>query len=252
MKFVVKNTTKCGVLDLLCPHSCRGCGCLGSVLCERCKKNLILARRAICPLCKREFAAKSGLEGGRCPDCDLAGMRAIFAGGWREGVLMKMVEEYKYQSVWALGDALTEILDAALPPTGDDGIWCGIRPDDVVVVPLPTIGRHVRERGLDHTLRMARKLAKRRGWEYEQTLSRVADTVQVGANSAEREEQARKAYAAHGRVDARKTYVLLDDVWTTGASMRAAAKVMREAGVERLIGLVVAVGRPREETGVNR
>lgn len=248
MKFVVKNTTKCGVLDLLCPHSCRGCGRLGSVLCERCKKNLISARRAICPLCKREFVAKSGLDSGKCSDCDLAGMRAIFVGGWREGVLMKMVEEYKYQSVWALGDVLVEVLDTALPLTEGDGDWCGVRSEDVVVVPLPTIGRHVRERGLDHTLRMARKLAKRRGWKCGQILSRVADTVQVGAKAAEREEQARKAYVVREKVDTRNTYILLDDVWTTGASMRAATEVMREAGVERLIGLVVAVGRPR---GVN-
>lgn len=245
MKFVVKNTTKCGVLDLLCPHSCRGCGCLGSVLCERCKKNLILKRRPICPICKQEFdALVLGPEAQKCPDCGSAGFMGLFVGGWREGALMKMVEEYKYRSVWAMGDALVDILNAALS-THEDENWRG---EEIVVVPLPTIGRHVRERGLDHTLRLARKLARRRGWKCEQLLVRTVDTVQVGAKASEREEQARKAYAVRGELDAKKIYVLLDDVWTTGASMRAAAEVMKATGVERIVGLVVATGRGRDST----
>lgn len=166
----------------------------------------------------------------------------LFVGGWREGALMKMVEEYKYRSVWAMGDALADILDAALPNHESKG-WRG---EEIVVVPLPTIGRHVRERGLDHTLRLARKLARRRGWKCKQLLVRAVDTVQVGAKASEREEQARKAYAVRDELDAKKIYVLLDDVWTTGASMRAAAEVMKVTGAERVVGVVVAAGRGRD------
>lgn len=246
MKFVVKNTTRCGVLDLLCPHSCRGCGRLGSVLCERCKKNLITARRMICPVCKQEFElGLNDMENMSCSECDLGGFTAIFAAGWRDGVLKKMVEEYKYQAIWALGDVLAEVLEEMLP-SKDEIFWRDLGQCEVVIVPLPTIGRHVRERGLDHTFRMAHKLAKWRGWKCERILSRAADTVQVGAKAADREEQARKAYEVYGKVDAERIYVLLDDVWTTGASMRAAAEVMRLAGAKRLIGLVVAVGKARE------
>ena len=70
--------------------------------------------------------------------------------------------------------------------------------------------------------------------------------MQVGAKASEREEQARKAYAVRGKLDVKKVYVLLDDVWTTGASMRAAAEVMKAAGAERVVGVVVAVGRGRD------
>ena len=189
----------------------------------------MVARRDICPLCKREIT-------GRCRDCVMGDFMALYVGGWREGALEKLIKDYKYEGVWAAGEALAEILDAAL---GDFA-------EEAIVVPLPTIQRHVRERGLDHTLRLARKLAKRRGWKCEQVLVRAADTVQVGAKAAERETQAQRAYAARGRLDAEKTYVLLDDVWTTGASMRAAAKVMREVGAKKLVGVVLATGRPAE------
>lgn len=239
MEIVVKNTTSWGLLDLLCPHTCMGCGQLGSVLCGCCKKNLFLDERMICPLCKRELTGlKNSADFGRCPECK-SGLERIFVAGWREGVLAKMVKEYKYQSVRAIGESLVEILDhilAGLPQAE----WQ--KYGEIVVVPLPTIGRHVRERGLDHTLTMAKKLAARRKWKMQKVLERAEDTVQVGSNAEERKKQAERAYAVRGEVDGGKTYLLLDDVWTTGASMLAAAEVMKKAGVKRVLGVVVVVG----------
>lgn len=267
MGFVVNNTTKCGPLDLLCPHTCRSCGCLGAVLCERCKKYIISQREIICPICKKSFAkipekvanmqkesnlAKnelnktrseinlvenelSEMQGLSCEDCEMP-FDGLWAFGWREGVVKKLIEQYKYQSVRAMGEVLTEMLDVAIP----DAVG-----ENVVIVPLPTIGRHVRERGLDHTGILAKKLAKRRGWQVQRVLKRVADTVQVGAKVAEREAQAKKAYIVQGKIDREAQYVLLDDVWTTGASMLAAAEVMRKAGVKSLYGVVVGVSRVR-------
>lgn len=247
MGFVVNNTTKCGLLDLVCPHSCRGCGQLGAALCECCKKDIYKHYEPICPICKKSFAKKLEDVGGgemgvqkskknvnilnKCPDCESV-FEGLWVVGWREGVLKKIVEEYKYQSVWAMGAFLAELLDFVLP-----------KDLEVVVVPLPTIGKHVRERGLDHTWRVGRKLAKRRGWKCERLLVRVVDTVQVGANVKKRKTQAERAYAVARRVEPEKSYLLLDDVWTTGSTMLAAEKVLRAAGAERIYGAVVAVSR---------
>lgn len=244
MGFVVKNTTKCGLLDLLCPHSCRGCGRLGTVLCECCKKYMDENYEWICPVCKTTFAKSSescennggnSLYMGHCPECEIE-YENLWTVGWREGALEKLVEEYKYQSVRAMGEVLAGMVAEKIPESfGKD--------EEVAVVPLPTIGRHIRERGLDHTLEIAKKLAKMRGWKCEKVVRRAADTVQVGAKVNEREEQAKRAYAVEDGLDAVKHYLLLDDVWTTGASMKAAAKVVREAGAEKISAVVIAVGR---------
>lgn len=232
MKFVVKNTTSWSWFDLLCPHTCRGCGCLGEVLCGCCKNNILKKRVEVCPLCKRKL---DNDEKYSCRDCNM-GFEGIFVGGWREGALAKLVAEYKYQSVRAAGRVLAEIMNQAIPADFGEG-------DEVVVVPLPTIGKHVRQRGLDHTLALAKRLARLRGWKVERVLKRAADTVQVGVSAAERQEQAERAYEACGRVDSRQKYLLLDDVWTTGASARAALKVMREAGAEKVGMVVIEVGK---------
>lgn len=232
MSFVVKNTIKWGLMDLICPYSCRGCGCLGGVLCECCKKHILDNQFDICPLCKRELDVE---EKHHCCDCRME-IDEVFVGGWREGALAKLVADYKYQAVWMAGEVLVEIMSRAIPE--DFG-----KDEKVIVVPLPTIGRHVRQRGIDHTFRLARRLARKRGWEFGRLLGRAEDTVQVGAKARERRTQAEKAYAAVGGVEEDVRYLLLDDVWTTGASALAAAKVMREAGAKKVAVVVAETGK---------
>lgn len=191
----------------------------------------------VCPLCKHKLDVG---EKQHCKDCETQ-FDEVFVGGWREGALSKLVAEYKYKSVRAAGAVLAEVIDGAIP--GEWGAGA-----EVVVVPLPTIGRHVRERGFDHTLTLARKLARRRGWKVERLLTRAVDTVQVGVSAAERQAQAEKAYEVVGKVSPsrggkRVKYLLLDDVWTTGASAMAAGKAMREARAEDVSMVVIEVGR---------
>ena len=232
MKNVVKNTTSWSLVDLLCPYTCRGCGRLGAVLCGCCKNNILEKHVDICPLCKRKLKED---ERQKCKDCKME-FRRIFVGGVREGALAKLVAEYKYQSVRAIGRVLAEILDGVIPQN-----W-GVN-EDVVVVPLPTIGKHVRQRGLDHTLSLAKILARRRGWRVERMLMREVDTVQVGTKAVERRAQAKKTYGITGKVRKSCKYLLLDDVWTTGASALAALEVMRGAGAEDVSIVVIEVGK---------
>jgi len=190
----------------------------------------------ICPICKKivaETTEKSGnIEEKYCEGCDSL-FEKCWVVGWREGALGKLIKDFKYQSVRAAGAVLAELLNEALPEN-----W-----GEMVVVPLPTIGRHVRERGLDHTKILGRRLAKLRGWKCEAVLARATDTVQVGTKAAERKKQAANTYEVVKAVEAGKKYLLLDDVWTTGATMQAAAKRMKEAGAEEVYGVVLAVSK---------
>lgn len=235
MDFVVKNTTKCSLIDLFCPHTCRECGALGAILCGRCKKNLFEKSQPFCPTCKKLIAHndKCGVMW-KCLDCELP-FSQCFVGGMREGVLGKMLKEYKYQSVRAIGQVLAELLDNIIPRDFGGS-------QRVIVVPLPTIGKHVRERGFDHTLVLARKLAKMRGWGCQSLLGRAVDTVQVGTRATMRKVQASKAYVLTGRVENDVTYLLLDDIWTTGASMLAAAKLFEQTTAS-INAVVVAISK---------
>ena len=241
MSFDVKNTTFYRPFELLFPHTCRGCGARGELLCECCKNYMVEQRQNVCPKCHRALDERTP----RCPDCKKLPFLATFVFSWREGALPVLVKEYKYQAVRGMSEVLAKLYAEMIGDlegvSGADGLTAGSGP--VKVVPLPTISRHIRERGFDHMGLVAKKLAKKRGWEYAPVLMRVNKTVQVGADEKTRRKQAGEAYAVETELDSEATYLLIDDVWTTGASMMAAAEKMQEAGAKRLAMAVLEVGK---------
>ena len=219
MGFDVKITTFSYILDLIAPFSCRGCGRLGSLLCKCCKNYNIQAIPKICPRCRKNRKKCS---------CEVP----VYAVGRREGVLMKLTEDYKYKSIRKTAEVLAELMSHAIPK--DFGV-----DEDVIVIPLPTIARHIRERGFDHTRLLAKKLAEYRGWKMKTPIFRINKTVQVGADEKTRKAQAGKAYMVSGKMDSSKMYLLIDDVWTTGASMESAIRLMKKAGAYKIASAVI-------------
>ena len=141
-----------------------------------------------------------------------------------------MINEYKYNCKRDLAIVFAKAMDNVLPRNLID----------VSIVPLPTIDRHIRVRGFDHCLLLARKLAKLRGYEVERLLTRKNDYVQVGASKNDREKQARSAYEINGRVNTNRNYLLLDDVYTSGNSMKNAERILRENGAQNIYKIVLA------------
>lgn len=229
MNFIVKITTILNPLDLLAPHSCRGCSHLGEVLCGCCKKHIISLKHDICPICKTQ------LKNHRCPNCkDLPPIHYL---GERQGLLATLIHDFKYNSTRAIGVKFAEILNETLPKKF---------PKNSILVPLPTSTKHIRARGFDHTLFIAKRLVKmRKNLKLEQILLRAKNTVQVGADKKTREAQAESAYGINPKikVSPKTTYILFDDVWTTGASMQAALKKLQEARAKNFILVLLAVNR---------
>ena len=67
--------------------------------------------------------------------------------------------------------------------------------------------------------------------------------MQVGANRDVRLVQAAEAYELVGQVQPDVTYLILDDVWTTGASMKAVTKKLQRAGALKVLLAILAVNR---------
>ena len=91
---------------------------------------------------------------------------------------------------------------------------------------------------------MAREVCRLADFEkvrVEPILVRLNKTVQVGKSAKVRLVQARRAYGLKNgvKINLNARYVLFDDVWTTGASMRTAAEVLRTVGVQKLESLVL-------------
>ena len=226
MTFIVKNTTLPNFSDVIAPHICRGCGAVGSVLCDRCKNHIIETSTDICPECKKP--KKQPL----CQNCNLP---ITFCIGERNDLLDELIHDFKYNSIRPIGKAFVDILDKTLPSL----------PQKAILVPLPTSNKHIRQRGIDHTLYIAKRLAKRRHIKTQKLLTRAKDTVQVGADHLSRIVQADKAYSINPKITINPdyTYILFDDVWTTGASMKSAIKKLQMAGAKNIMIILLAVSK---------
>lgn len=98
----------------------------------------------------------------------------------------------------------------------------------------------MRERGYNHTVLVARYIAKRRNLRLDQSLVRATTTMQRHASAAERHKQAKLAFAVKGELLKNTPYVLIDDVVTTGATIKYAAQALKDAGVHQVWVAVVA------------
>ncbi|MBQ9484861.1 ComF family protein [Candidatus Saccharibacteria bacterium] len=227
MSIIVKNTTLPNPLELLAPHSCRGCGRLGTLLCDCCKNYIINRETNICPICKNKTSH------GKCRKH--ASFPVNYNLGERSELLDLLIHDYKYHSVRALSGILAELVNDVLPKL----------PSDAILVPLPTATHHIRERGFDHTWLMAKKLARLQRIKVRPVLLREKNTVQVGADRKARLNQAEHAYSINPKmtIDSEVTYILFDDIWTTGASMKTAIKKLRQAGAIKIIVILLAISR---------
>jgi len=111
-----------------------------------------------------------------------------------------------------------------------------------LLLPMPLSRARLRERGFNQALELARRLAPRK--TDPALLLRTRDTpAQSGLTRAERLRNLRGAFAVEPLRAAElrdRRIVLVDDVMTSGASLFAAAQVLRHAGAAHVAGLVLA------------
>lgn len=236
----VKITIEKFILDMVLPNRCVRCQRAGGIFCDRCKKYISI------------------INPGYVMN-DMYGFEKLLVAGLKEGWFERMVRDFKYKGRRDYGEFLAEKLGEVILGEvkrmrfGDElsnksgEVTCGVLRKveteikeirQIVLVPLPTIRKHIRERGFDHTLRLCFELEEflqKRfddlgvSVEYQSLLVRKNKTVQVGKEKKERVKQAEKAYGiCEGvKIDANTLYILVDDVTTTGASLAAAKKILQ-------------------------
>jgi ComF family protein len=112
---------------------------------------------------------------------------------------------------------------------------------DAVIVSVPTATSRVRLRGYDQASLIAKALARQTNGEYAHALRRVGQHRQVGASRVQRLQQMENSFIVwNPKHIAGRHIVLVDDVMTTGATLEAAATVLKAAGAKRVNAVVFA------------
>ena len=203
------------MLTFIAPHHCCGCGLVGNILCDGCKYDIADDEFRTCINCAGGVFVKNGI----CHTCKVPYGEAWVVADRRDS-LRRLIDVYKFNNARSAYIPLADLLDVRLP----------VLPLQTVIVPIPTVRSHIRQRGYDHMLLVARRLARKRNIVMSTCLKRISNTTQRGANARDRILQAQSAFACHEILNPTMTYVLVDDVVTSGATLAAAAKVLRQAG----------------------
>jgi ComF family protein len=206
---------------------------------ENCRGEVKLIERPYCERCGLPFAGEitSIFECSNCRDLELHFSRARAAAS-AEGVLLDVIHRYKYNRALWFEPFLAELLLREAAPQLQQESW-----DMIVPVPLHRVKR--REREFNQAERLARRLSDATQIPLQcDVLQRVQPTrTQTRLTRRERQENVRKAFAmCRGTRLNGERVVLVDDVFTTGATTSACAKVLREGGASEVCVWAVARG----------
>jgi ComF family protein len=203
------------LLAMVAPHHCSGCKIRGTLLCANCKYDIISEPFLACISCGSGIASRRGI----CDSCNVSYQRAWCVADRRDH-LQQLIDDYKFTNVQAAHRPLADLLHDHLPEL----------PPETVIVPVPTVSSHVRQRGYDHMLLIAKRLGQLRTFDVHTKLVRRTNTKQRGAGAHERTTNAKAAFINRGQLDANVTYLLIDDVVTTGATVKYATQALLDAG----------------------
>ncbi|MDD5932637.1 MAG: phosphoribosyltransferase family protein [Oscillospiraceae bacterium] len=213
------------LLDLLFPPKCPFCG-------------RITEKNGICPACERELPWTVGREALREGD----GLRCA-APLWYEGLAREGLLRFKFRggaSAGALGALVARCAAEELSGEFDTVTW------------VPVSRKRLRKRGFDQARLLAREAARLWDTEPVELLVKIRDNP---PQSGIRERAARRANVlgvyrmAPGAVAAGRRILLIDDICTTGETLRECARVLKDAGAESVVCAAAAHAREQPKKG---
>jgi len=233
------------LISVLFPAGCRICDRLLTrasrvPICKECLSSFERVAAIACEVCGRPLPGWKRAEGQPllCPACqdktyafDRARSFAVY-----EGALVRAILLLKFEQIEPLGRWFAERLVELVKGRVD-----GLQAD--VVVPVPLHRQRERERGYNQAALISKPLAKRLRLPHKAVLlmrTRARPDKRI-LSLEERWESVRGAFATRpgSQVDNLRV-LLVDDVFTTGATLDACARALREAGAKSVFGLTIA------------
>ena len=216
------------LLDLVFPRHCAGCGRPGEVWCSICENQVYTFPAQACQKCFCALPDKDIY----CPDCRSSLDEPLIASyAAYQGPLRRALLSLKYRPDRELANLMAGWLAGRWRASG----WMATR-----VVPVPLAQERQYQRGFNQAELLAQALASQLALPCSPgALRRSRNTSsQVGLNHDERWQNVYGAFEGNPKFVSGQRLLLVDDLYTTGATMRACQRAL--GGAEKVFGLTVA------------
>lgn len=251
-----------GILDFIFPKRCLNCGKIGKYFCDQCRLNIkfIATNEAICPVCQ-----KLAIDGATHLHCQTRytpdGLTSFFR---YEGVVKKAVKAIKYRFISDLAQQFVDLIPGDMPtlsfrppsrnllvlingsrvPPLQRAGKPGMTDKSLILIPIPLHSSRFRERGFNQAEVLGKLIARRLNVSMRtDLLKRIKKTIpQVQMKDRrKRLENMQNVFSLNNiPVKQCNNVILFDDVFTTGATMRSAANILKRAGIKRVWAVTMA------------
>lgn len=215
------------VFGVLAPNLCIVCGREGYVMCGECLRT---AGEPVVPRCAGCHKISDNFK--TCSACrSWLKVESIYVATVYEGIYEQLIKSYKFDVKRQAAEPIATIMSEVFSNNSDSVVLC----------PVPTAPMRIRERGFDHTKLLARQVGRITGAEVVNLLKRRTNVRQLGSSRSQRLKQMEQEfYTDRSSMVEGKDILLVDDVVTTGATLSAAAKILKSAGAKRVRAIVFA------------
>lgn len=241
---LLKNYITYG-MDYIYPRKCPLCQQLTKghcLICETCRENVPYIEEPYCMKCGKPFYREERAKE-YCYDCNRYQRSFIrsYSLVRYEGAMKKSMYQFKYYNKREFADwYATELVRRYKKE------WIRVKID--CVIPVPIHKRKKRQRGYNQAEILAKKIAKLLQIPYYSNgLIRLIETrPQKELDNKDRYQNLKQAFSVGrlGKEEKLKTVLLVDDIYTTGATLEACTQVLLESGrVRNVYGCTVCIGR---------
>jgi len=234
------TAVKHGVLDILFPPLCLTCNAhltnkeKESHLCSACLQKIQFQTALFCPECRARLPAPAGLPVQKI--CHRDAYMIGSATTYDNDVLKRLIWQLKYQNKKVAARALGKILGTFIQNLR-------YQFKNPVLIPIPLHPRRERKRGFNQSEIIARRVSEMLGIPFE---TRILSRVKLTSPQPETKSYEERAKNVEGCFEVRnserikgKQVILIDDVFTSGATMNEAVKTLRGAGARNVIAFTV-------------
>ena len=229
------------IFQFLLPSQCRLCEAfLGEEeegICPGCLSKIRWIEPPFCTVCGTPFLS-ADVENHPCGECLKKSkyFTAARAVGYYTGPLQEAIHLWKYEGKLTLTPLFGEWMAKAFQHHGSPESFD-------LLVPVPLYVKRLRQRGVNQALLLVRELSRHTGIPTrKRLLQKTRPTVpQVQLTGAERAKAVKGTFRVRRESDAEgKSILLVDDVYTTGATVNECARVLMASGAARVEVLTLA------------